>query len=55
VKAVRYDPQARAEFLHEVEYHAAISTRLAELCDKAVHTAEMQRRPLLRLGRNADC
>jgi plasmid stabilization system protein ParE len=42
VRAVRYHPEARAEFLHDVEYYAAISTRLAELYDKAVHTAEMQ-------------
>jgi toxin ParE1/3/4 len=42
VRTVRYHPEARAEFLHEVEYYAAISTRLAELYDKAVHAAEMQ-------------
>jgi len=42
VRTVRYHPEARAEFLHEVEYYAAISTRLAELYDKAVHTAEVQ-------------
>jgi len=42
VRTVRYHPEARAEFLHEVEYYAAISTRLAELYDMAVHTAEMQ-------------
>ena len=40
MRAVRYHPEARAEFLHEVEYYAAISTRLAELYDRAVHTAE---------------
>lgn len=42
MRAVRYHPAARAEFLHEVEYYATISTRLAELYDKAVHAAEMQ-------------
>jgi toxin ParE1/3/4 len=42
VRSVRYHPEASAEFLHEVEYYAAISTRLAELYDKAVHAAEMQ-------------
>ncbi len=42
MRAVRYHPAARAEFLHEIEYYAAISTRLAELYDKAVHTAETQ-------------
>ena len=41
MRAVRYHPEARAEFLHEVEYYADISTRLAELYDKAVHAAEM--------------
>jgi toxin ParE1/3/4 len=42
VRAVRYHPEARAEFLHDVEYYAGINTRLAELYDKAVHAAEMQ-------------
>ena len=42
MRKVRYHPAASAEFLHEVEYYAAISTRLAELYDKAVHAAEMQ-------------
>jgi plasmid stabilization system protein ParE len=42
VKKVRYHPAARAEFLHEVEYLAAISPRLAEHYDRAVHAAEEQ-------------
>ena len=42
MRSVRYHPEASAEFLHEVEYYAAISTRLAELYDKAVHAAETQ-------------
>jgi toxin ParE1/3/4 len=42
VRTVRYHPEARAEFLHQVEYFAAISTRLAEHYDKAVHVAEGQ-------------
>jgi len=42
VRNVRYHPQARAEFLHEVEYFAAISPRLAEHYDRAVHAAEEQ-------------
>jgi plasmid stabilization system protein ParE len=42
VRAVRYHPEARAEFLHEVGYYADISPRLAELYDKAVHAAELQ-------------
>jgi plasmid stabilization system protein ParE len=42
VRKVRYHPEARAEFLHEVEYLAAISARLAEHYDKAVHSAEEQ-------------
>lgn len=40
MRSVRYHPEARAEFLHEVQYYAAISRRLAERYDKAVHTAE---------------
>jgi len=42
VREVRYHAAARAEFLHDVEYYAAISPRLAELYDKAVHAAEVQ-------------
>lgn len=40
MRTVRYHPEARAEFLHEVEYYAAISARLAEHYDRAVHAAE---------------
>jgi plasmid stabilization system protein ParE len=40
VRSVHYHPEARAEFLHEVQYFAAISPRLAERYDRAVHTAE---------------
>ena len=40
MRSVRYHPAARAEFLHEVEYYAGISSRLAERYDKAVHAAE---------------
>lgn len=39
---VRYHPDARAEFRHEVEYFAAISPRLAQHDDQAVHAAEHQ-------------
>lgn len=42
MRRVRYHPKARAEFLHEVEYFAAISPRLAEQYDKAVRAAEQQ-------------
>jgi hypothetical protein len=42
VRTVRYHLEARAEFLHDVEYYAGISSRLAALYDKAVHAAEMQ-------------
>ena len=42
MRKARYHPEARAEFLHEVEFFAAISVRLAEHYDKAVHTAEEQ-------------
>ena len=40
MRTVRYHPEARAEFLHEVEYYVALSARLAEHYDQAVHTAE---------------
>lgn len=42
MRTVRYHPEARAEFLSEIEYFASISSRLAEIYDKAVHTAETQ-------------
>ena len=41
MRTVRYHPEARAEFLHEVEYYTAISARLAEHYDRAVHSAEI--------------
>ena len=40
MRSVRYHPDARAEFLHEVQYYAAISPRLAARYVAAVHTAE---------------
>lgn len=40
MKRVRYHPAARAEFLHQVEYFAAISPRLAEHFDASVRKAE---------------
>jgi plasmid stabilization system protein ParE len=40
MRRVRYHPEARAEFLHDVGYYATISTRLAERYDHAVHAAE---------------
>ena len=42
MRTIKYHPEARAEFLRQVEYYAAISPRLAERYDRAVHTAEMQ-------------
>ena len=42
MRTVRYHPDARAEFLHQVEYYIAIGTRLADRYDKAVHAAEQQ-------------
>ena len=42
MRTVRYHPDARAEFLNQVEYYAAIETRLADRYDKAVHIAERQ-------------
>lgn len=40
MRAIRYHPEARAEFLHEVEYYSRWSVRLGERFDKAVLTAE---------------
>lgn len=37
MRTVRYHPEARAEFLH----YAAISPRLAQRYDRAVHAAEV--------------
>ncbi len=42
MRTVRYHPEARTEFLHQVEYYAGISARLAERYDHAVHKAETQ-------------
>ena len=40
MRSVRYYPDARAEFLHEVEYYSRLSARLSERFDKAVLSAE---------------
>ena len=40
MRSVRYHREARAEFLHQVQYYAAISPRLAERYDRAVHASE---------------
>ena len=40
MRSVRYHPDARAEFLHEVEYYSRLSVRLGERFDKAVLAAE---------------
>ena len=42
MRTVRYHPEARTEFLQQVEYDAAICTRLAERDDRAVRKAETQ-------------
>ena len=42
MRAVRYHPEARVEFLHQVEYYITIGTRLADRYDYAVHAAERQ-------------
>ena len=42
MRIVRYHPDARAEFLNQVEYYIGIGTRLADRYDKAVHIAERQ-------------
>ena len=40
MRSVRYHPDARAEFLHEVEYYSRLSMRLSERFDRAVLVAE---------------
>ena len=40
MRSVRYHPEARAEFLHEVQYYAGLSVRLSERFDQAVLAAE---------------
>ncbi len=42
MRTVRYHPDARAEFLNQVEYFIAIDTHLADRYAKAVHAAEHQ-------------
>lgn len=42
MRTVRYHPDARAEFLNQVEYYIAIGARLAVRYDTAVHVAEQQ-------------
>jgi len=42
VRAVRYHPEARDEFLRQIGYYCGVSTQLAERYDKAVHKAETQ-------------
>ena len=42
MRTVRYHSEARAEFLEQVDFYAAISPRLAEHFDRAVQTAETQ-------------
>ncbi|MFO1296922.1 MAG: type II toxin-antitoxin system RelE/ParE family toxin [Rubrivivax sp.] len=41
MRAVRYLDEARAEFLHEVQYFTSVSPRLGERFDKAVRRAEV--------------
>jgi hypothetical protein len=40
VRSVRYHADARAEFLHEIEFYSSLSARLGERYDKAVLAAE---------------
>lgn len=42
MRTVRYHPEARTEFLQQVDFYAAISPRLVEHYDRAVQTAETQ-------------
>ena len=42
MRSVRYHSDARAEFLHEVEYYSHLSARLSERFDRAVLAAEAQ-------------
>ena len=39
---VRYLDEARAEFLHEIDYFSKISPRLAERFDQAIEKAEVR-------------
>ena len=40
MKRVRYHPEARAEFLREIQYYASFSAGLAERYDQSVRKAE---------------
>jgi toxin ParE1/3/4 len=39
VNSVRFHPEARAEFVHEVDYYTAVSSSLGERFDVAVKAA----------------
>lgn len=54
MRTVRYHSEARAEFLEQVDYYAAISPRLAEHFDRAVQTAETQARRRLKHGQSTE-
>jgi toxin ParE1/3/4 len=41
VRAVRYHEDARLEFLHEVRFYTAVSRRLGQRFDHAIHRAEV--------------
>ena len=40
MRTVRYLDEARAEFLHEIEYFTSVSPRIGERFDKAIQKAE---------------
>ena len=50
MRAVRYLEEARAEFLHEVDYFSQISPRLAERFDLAIQAAEVQAAEYAEMG-----
>jgi len=41
VRSIRYHDDARAEFLHEVQFYAVLSTRLAARFERAIRAAEI--------------
>ena len=47
---VRYLDEARAEFLHEIDYFSRIGPRLAERFDQAIEKAELRAAELADMG-----
>lgn len=42
MRLIKYHEEARADFLHEVQYYSALSARLGERFDRAVQAAEVR-------------